>query len=43
VQNAPGFTERLDSVRETWREEAVLHFDTKWDNYLVVSGHDDGA
>lgn len=41
LQTAAGFMERLDSLRQTWREEALLHFDTKWDNYLVLG--QDGA
>lgn len=36
VQNTAGFGTLLDQLRESWRVDAVIHNDMKWDNCLVL-------
>ncbi len=36
MQNTPGFGTLLDELRESWRVDAVIHNDMKWDNCLVL-------
>jgi hypothetical protein len=35
AQQCPDFCERLDRLRQGWREEALIHYDMKWDNCVV--------
>jgi len=42
VQNAAGFPEALDRVREGWSQECLIHGDIKWDNCLVSHDKDGG-
>ncbi|HXM46915.1 MAG TPA: phosphotransferase [Pyrinomonadaceae bacterium] len=43
IQQFPEFCELLDSLRQEWTNETPIHFDLKWDNYLIMarrSGHE---
>jgi thiamine kinase-like enzyme len=37
VQKFPEFSTLLDSLRQEWSAETLIHFDIKWDNWLVFS------
>jgi aminoglycoside phosphotransferase (APT) family kinase protein len=36
IQHAPGLPESIDELRATWRPEALVHLDLKWDNCLLA-------
>jgi len=35
IQKFVAFTDILDKMRSEWRNEALIHFDIKWDNLMV--------
>jgi aminoglycoside phosphotransferase (APT) family kinase protein len=37
LQRFPRFTWHFDRMRERWQATALIHFDIKWDNFLVVA------
>jgi aminoglycoside phosphotransferase (APT) family kinase protein len=37
VQQFPAFTELLDTLRDGWRNDTLIHADIKWDNCLLVA------
>src|ERR1043165_2041700 len=38
IQQFPEFCELLDGLRQEWTNEALIHFDIKWDNCLFKVG-----
>jgi aminoglycoside phosphotransferase (APT) family kinase protein len=41
VQRSPGFGESLERLARDWRVGCVIHYDVKWDNFIVPAR--DGA
>ncbi len=37
IQQFPVFCELLDGLRHEWVNETLIHFDIKWDNFLIVA------
>lgn len=37
IQAEPAFGEQLDELRAGWRQQALLHSDVKWDNFILDS------
>jgi hypothetical protein len=35
VQRSEGFSQSLDRLARDWRVECVIHYDVKWDNFIV--------
>lgn len=35
LQSAPEFGDRLDALRSQWEPSCFIHYDVKWDNFLV--------
>ena len=36
IQSSPEFCSLLDGLQQEWRSDAFIHFDAKWDNWVVV-------
>jgi aminoglycoside phosphotransferase (APT) family kinase protein len=36
VQHSYPTCERLEALRSQWRQEALIHYDTRWDNVLIT-------
>ena len=42
LQAQPEYGHAVDGLRESWRVEALLHNDVKWDNFVLVPSGSDG-
>jgi Ser/Thr protein kinase RdoA (MazF antagonist) len=42
VQAQEGFGHLLHELRETWRLDALIHYDVKWDNFIGAPGQHPG-